>query len=171
MLWDAFSNAGRELEKSNHMRFGQDIPNNQRNLSSNGFLDTSCSKRWAIHISVKWPFKLDMSLEAAYGTKIAEAVAPASFTASATVAKTGRPRCVCPAFLGFVPPTTFVPKSPIRTHPSRRLCLGTRTVLDSLLRMETGPFWSAQSSKLNEIYLYLRSLLACEPLIDHPSVF
>jgi hypothetical protein len=40
------------------------------------------------------------------GTKIAEAVAPACFTASATLAKTGNPRCVCPAFLGFVPPTT-----------------------------------------------------------------
>jgi hypothetical protein len=44
-----------------------------------------------------------------HGTKIAEAVAPASFTASATVAKTGRPRWDCPAFLGFVPPTTLVP--------------------------------------------------------------
>lgn len=40
---------------------------------------------------------------------MAEAVAPASLTASATVAKTGRPRCVDPAFLGFVPPTTVVP--------------------------------------------------------------
>lgn len=45
-----------------------------------------------------------------YGTKIAEAVAPVSFTASLTVAKTGRSRCVVPAFLGFVPPTTCVPK-------------------------------------------------------------
>jgi hypothetical protein len=40
---------------------------------------------------------------------MADAVAPASFTASATVANTGRPRCVDPAFLGFVPPTTVVP--------------------------------------------------------------
>ena len=45
----------------------------------------------------------------AYGTNIAEAVAPVSFTASRTLAKTGLPRCVDPAFLGFVPPTTFVP--------------------------------------------------------------
>lgn len=45
----------------------------------------------------------------AYGTKMAEAVAPASLTASATVENTGRPRCVDPAFLGFVPPTTVVP--------------------------------------------------------------
>jgi len=40
---------------------------------------------------------------------MADAVAPASFTASATVANTGRPRCVDPAFLGFVPPTIVVP--------------------------------------------------------------
>jgi hypothetical protein len=45
----------------------------------------------------------------AYGTKIAEAVAPVSLMASATLAKTGLPRCSEPAFLGFVPPTTFVP--------------------------------------------------------------
>jgi hypothetical protein len=48
-------------------------------------------------------------IKESYGTKMAEAVAPASLTASATVAKTGRPRCVDPAFLGFVPPTTVVP--------------------------------------------------------------
>jgi len=40
---------------------------------------------------------------------MADAVAPASLTASATVANTGRPRCVNPAFLGFVPPTTVEP--------------------------------------------------------------
>ena len=45
----------------------------------------------------------------AYGTKIAEAVAPVSFTASLTLANTGFPRCVSPAFLGLVPPTTLVP--------------------------------------------------------------
>ena len=44
-----------------------------------------------------------------YGTKMAEAVAPDCFTASATLAKTGRSRCVDPAFFGFVPPTTLVP--------------------------------------------------------------
>ena len=53
-----------------------------------------------------------------------DALAPASFMPSATVAKTGLSRWVCPAFLGFVllrrelsiaretasyPPTTFVP--------------------------------------------------------------
>ena len=49
------------------------------------------------------------SRSVAYGTKMAVAVAPVSFTASLTLAKTGRPRCVWPAFLGFVPPTTLVP--------------------------------------------------------------
>ena len=50
----------------------------------------------------------------AHGTKIAEAVAPVSFTASLTLANTGFPRCVSPAFLGLVPPTTLVP---IRLSP------------------------------------------------------
>ena len=40
---------------------------------------------------------------------MADAVAPVSLTASLTLANTGLPRCVSPAFLGFVPPTTFVP--------------------------------------------------------------
>ena len=44
-----------------------------------------------------------------YGTNIAEAVAPVSLMASLTLAKMGFPRCVWPAFLGFVPPTTLVP--------------------------------------------------------------
>jgi len=41
---------------------------------------------------------------------MAEAVAPVCFTASETFAKTGFPKCSDPAFLGFVPPTTLVPK-------------------------------------------------------------
>ena len=48
-------------------------------------------------------------MDATHGTKMAEAVAPVSLTASLTEAKTGLPRCVSPAFLGLVPPTTFVP--------------------------------------------------------------
>lgn len=40
---------------------------------------------------------------------MAEAVAWVSRIASRTLANTGFPRCVSPAFLGFVPPTTFVP--------------------------------------------------------------
>ena len=49
------------------------------------------------------------ALRILYGTKMADAVAPVSFTASLTLANTGFPKCVSPAFLGFVPPTTFVP--------------------------------------------------------------
>ena len=69
---------------------------------------------------------------AAYGTKIAEAVAPVSFTASRTLAKTGLPRCVDPAFLGFVPPTTLVPAT---CQPGSRggIAPGPFTVFDSLL--------------------------------------
>jgi len=48
-------------------------------------------------------------LKFTYGTNIAEAVAPVSLTASDTFLNTGLPRCVSPAFFGFVPPTTFVP--------------------------------------------------------------
>lgn len=44
------------------------------------------------------------------GTKIADAVAPVSFMPSATFLKTGLSRCVDPAFLGLIPPTTFVPE-------------------------------------------------------------
>ena len=47
--------------------------------------------------------------EQAHGTKMAEAFAPVSFTASLTEAKTGLPKCVSPAFFGLVPPTTLVP--------------------------------------------------------------
>ena len=40
-------------------------------------------------------------------------MAPVCLTASETFLKTGRSRCVWPAFLGFVPPTTLVPKLPV----------------------------------------------------------
>jgi hypothetical protein len=74
-----------------------------------------------------------------YGTKIADAVAPASFTASATFANTGRPRCVDPAFFGFVPPTTWVPILRYQNLSvwSRLLGIGrTRTVCDGLFGVE-----------------------------------
>lgn len=48
-------------------------------------------------------------MEKAYGTKMAVALACVALIASATSLKTGNPRCSLPAFLGFVPPTTFVP--------------------------------------------------------------
>jgi hypothetical protein len=74
-----------------------------------------------------------------YGTKMAEAVAPVSLIASATLAKTGLPRCSEPAFLGFVPPTTFVPASHVNASSSLSgLAVGwAHTVLDGLLCVET----------------------------------
>lgn len=76
------------------------------------------------------------------GTKMADAFAPPSFIACATVAQTGRSRCVSPAFFGFVPPTTFVPRNPpYQSCSSRTLnCASVRcqhTVLNCLLGMET----------------------------------
>ncbi len=43
------------------------------------------------------------------GTKITDALAPVSRTASATVLKTGQPSCVVPPLPGVTPPTTWVP--------------------------------------------------------------
>ena len=43
------------------------------------------------------------------GTEMNEAVAPVSFTASATEPKTGMPSISSPPRFGFVPPTTLVP--------------------------------------------------------------
>ena len=43
------------------------------------------------------------------GTKIIVALAPVLATASATVSKTGRSRCVVPPLPGVTPPTIFVP--------------------------------------------------------------
>ena len=43
------------------------------------------------------------------GTKITDAFAPVSRTASATVLNTGQPSCVVPPFPGVTPPTTCVP--------------------------------------------------------------
>ena len=45
------------------------------------------------------------------GTKIIEVSAPASFTASFTVLKTGLSKCKEPPLPGVTPPTTFVPYS------------------------------------------------------------
>ena len=43
------------------------------------------------------------------GTKITEALAPVSFTASCTVSNIGQPSCLVPTFPGVKPPTTVVP--------------------------------------------------------------
>jgi hypothetical protein len=42
------------------------------------------------------------------GTKITDAFAPVSLTASATVLNTGQPSCVVPPLPGVTPPTTLV---------------------------------------------------------------
>ena len=43
------------------------------------------------------------------GTKMTDAFAPVSRTASATVLNTGQPSCVVPPLPGVTPPTTLVP--------------------------------------------------------------
>ena len=49
------------------------------------------------------------SLQKGAGTYMTEASAPVFFTASRTVLKTGKPRCVVPPFPGVTPPTISVP--------------------------------------------------------------
>ena len=66
---------------------------------------------------------------------MADAFAPVAFTASATVAKTGLPRCVSPAFFGFVPPTTFVPVK--ISEQGHRIDLGIAlTIVNGTFRVE-----------------------------------
>jgi hypothetical protein len=84
-----------------------------------------------------------LELIIAYGTKMAEAVAPVSLTASLTLAKTGRSRCVEPAFLGLVPPTTLVPRmrecpiqnDAVRENAAKEMAIC--TVGDRLLSVKT----------------------------------
>lgn len=103
---------------------------------------------------------------------MAEAVAPVSFTASLTVANTGRSKCVEPAFFGLVPPTILVPcdykhfyhKNQIISH----LGTGLITVRDSLLGMESGQHrvFISSTQQVMAIYLYSRSLFTGEALED-----
>lgn len=69
--------------------------------------------------------------------------------ASATFANTGLPRCSVPAFLGFVPPTTFVPMVP-RQLPAqvllRRVGFAAHTILDRLLGVESANELSARKA-------------------------
>lgn len=98
-----------------------------------------------------------------YGTKIADAVAPVSFTASLTFANTGFPRCVSPAFLGLVPPTTFVPVKCQVIFPTVHRSKKGGTVVYGLLRVESEIF----SFALEDMDCYsLRSLLPCKALVD-----
>jgi hypothetical protein len=86
------------------------LRHNQRYLCSDGFLNT-LGGNWRAACKSVCVGRGGALFGGAYGTKMAEAVAPVSLIASATLAKTGLPRCSEPAFLGFVPPTTFVPVS------------------------------------------------------------
>jgi len=107
---------------------------------------------------------------------MADAVAPACLTASATFAKTGRSRCVDPAFFGFVPPTTWVPICYQNLSISFCLvlyCPGrTRTVCDSLFGVETTKRWLAQYPlPLRQRCHHWPSLLSSETLVDDLRVF
>lgn len=88
---------------------------NKGHLCFDSFLDT-CSGQWrSDRLLVNIPVSNSLyrvymeSKKVPHGTKIADAVAPVSLIASLTLANTGFPRCVSPAFFGFVPPTTLVP--------------------------------------------------------------
>lgn len=100
MLGDSFRNADDE----GHLCF-------------NSFLDTGGGKGWSDTLSVTISVSRSVhgvqieSKRVPHGTKIADAVAPVSLIASLTLAKTGFPRWVSPAFFGLVPPTTLVPAS------------------------------------------------------------
>ena len=64
--------------------------------------------------SVSWPISASTASRMAApaaggGTYSTVAVAPVPAVASATLAKTGRARCISPAFLGLTPPTICVP--------------------------------------------------------------
>jgi hypothetical protein len=81
---------------------------------------------------------------------MADAVAPVSLMASSTLAKTGLPRCSVPAFLGFVPPTTFVPVLGcqfVSSVLSDRVAVRAHTIFDGLLGME-----SASCQPLHHLY-------------------
>jgi hypothetical protein len=99
-----------------------------------------------------------------YGTKMAEASAPVSFIASATLLKTGLSRCVSPAFLGFVPPTTLVPLvvSAVSSSAVRRWTDHIR-LLDWHGTCSTG----SDKFKVEHRDNNSRSLLPREALIDH----
>jgi hypothetical protein len=103
----------------------------------------------------------------AYGTKMAEAVAPVCLTPSSTVAKTGLPRCSVPAFLGFVPPTTFVPASR-RQWGQAQGRAAAHTVLDGLAGVEAvrPSAKAAPHARRGDS----RSLLAREALEQHLCV-
>src|SRR5712691_8921378 len=73
------------------------------------------------------------------GTRISDASAPVSLTASATVSKTGIPSTDWPAFPGVTPATTRVPYALLRSEwkaPSFPVMPCTTTRVDSSMRMD-----------------------------------
>lgn len=115
-------------------------------LSLESLFDTGGGQRGAFGIS--WSassggIMYSQDTRVAYGTKSAVAVAPVCLTASETFLKTGRSRCVWPAFLGFVPPTTLVPRRAAQCEHSNLTVMRSdfprlyRTVLNGLLGVET----------------------------------
>jgi hypothetical protein len=95
-----------------------------------------------------------------------EAVAPVSLMASSTLAKTGRPRCCEPAFLGFVPPTTFVPVHACQCGSAKvsGMCLYRRipySMACCAWKLDAGSAWD---TSLWVASVRLRSLLASEAL-------
>jgi hypothetical protein len=82
------------------------LPDDEGHLRLDRFLDALGRKRG----SIAYKQIFEIAIDYPYGTKMAEASAPVAFIASRTVANTGFPKCSVPAFFGFVPPTTFVPR-------------------------------------------------------------
>lgn len=139
MLRNTFSNA--TIAIFSYLAFfqsGGHSPDHERNFCGDSFFYTRSCKRRSNHPLTSALASVVDNPGYAHGTKIAEAVAPASFTASATVAKTGFPRCVVPAFFGFVPPTTFVPGhyQQLVGNVGEDRIFEKRTVINCLLRVE-----------------------------------
>lgn len=84
--------------------------------------------------------------------------------ASATLLKTGSPRCSVPAFLGFVPPTTFVPVA-LSVLPLTGLYQRVRCAYRIQWLVVRGS-WSCISPSSNHVLLqsHSRSLLSREAL-------
>jgi hypothetical protein len=138
MLRDALGDATIQCQFLHLRRAYAHLRHNQRDLSQNSLLDALRRKRRTVFPSDQAPH-IHQYAGHSYGTKMADAVAPVSFIASSTVAKTGLPRCSVPAFLGFVPPTTFVPILRcqfVSSVLSKRVVERAHTIFDGLLGVE-----------------------------------
>jgi hypothetical protein len=138
MLRDALGDTTIQCQFLHLRRAYAHLRHNQRDLSQNSLLDALRRKRRTVFPSDQAPH-IHQYAGHSYGTKMADAVAPVSFIASSTVAKTGLPRCSVPAFLGFVPPTTFVPILRcqfVSSVLSERVVERAHTIFDGLLGVE-----------------------------------